>query len=315
MRRTTTARLTATALALTLGLGLAACSSEDTPEPGESASASASASANAVADQAALEKVEISGKSGEKPTVTLPSKPFTVTTPVARLVADGDGKAIAAGDVLPMHILVVSGGDGTEQGGTYDASPQSLVAGKTQIEPLEAALEGAHVGARIAMAVDNGQGTSVYAIEVMDSRTPAARAEGETVAPKDGLPTVTLADDGTPSLKAASGDAPKELVAQPLIKGDGKKVEKGDSVVVRYSGWLWDGTAFDSSWDDKSVFVVEPLGQAQVITGWNTGLVGQTVGSQVMLVVPPDQGYGDTAQGSIPANSTLVFVVDIVDAY
>ena len=315
MRRTTTARLTATALALTLGLTLAACSSEDTPEPSGSASASASASAAAAADQAALEKVEITGKAGQKPTITLPSEPFTVTTPVARLVADGDGKAIEAGDVLPMHILVVSGADGSEQDGTYEASPQSLVAGKTQIEPLETALTGAHVGARIAMAVDNGQGTAVYAIEVMDARTPAARAEGEAVAPKDGLPTVTLADDGTPSITAASGDAPKELVAQPLIKGDGKKVEKGDSVVVRYSGWLWDGTAFDSSWDDKSVFVVEPLGQAQVITGWNTGLQGQTVGSQVLLVIPPDQGYGDKDQGTIPANSTLVFVVDIVDAY
>ena len=59
---------------------------------------------------------------------------------------------------------------------------------------------------------------------------------------------------------------------------------------------------------------MQNIGAAQVIDGWNQGLVGQTVGSQILLVVPPSLGYGTTAQGSIPANSTLVFVIDILAA-
>ena len=66
--------------------------------------------------------------------------------------------------------------------------------------------------------------------------------------------------------------------------------------------------------DRGATFPVQNIGQAQVIDGWNQGLVGQTVGSQVLLVVPPSLGYGANAQGSIPANSTLVFVVDILAA-
>ena len=86
----------------------------------------------------------------------------------------------------------------------------------------------------------------------------------------------------------------------------------GQTVVVKYTGWLWDGTQFDSSWDADRVYPVANVGQAQVIAGWNQGLVGLTVGSQALLVIPPDLGYGSTASGPIPADSTLVFVVDVL---
>ena len=141
-----------------------------------------------------------------------------------------------------------------------------------------------------------------------------ARATGTPVTPPAGLPTVTLDANGAPSLTAATGTAPTTLVTQPLIKGTGPAVTKGQTVVVNYTGWLWNGTKFDSSWDRGTTFPVQNIGQAQVIDGWNQGLVGQTVGSQILLIVPPSLGYGTTAQGSIPANSTLVFVVDILAA-
>ncbi len=129
--------------------------------------------------------------------------------------------------------------------------------------------------------------------------------------------TITQDDVDTGSVvntATATGTAPTSLVVQPLIQGTGAKVASGQTVVVNYSVWLWDGTKFDSSWDRGATFPVQNIGQAQVIDGWNQGLVGQTVGSQVLLVVPPSLGYGATAQGSIPANSTLVFVVDILAA-
>ncbi|MCL2464331.1 MAG: FKBP-type peptidyl-prolyl cis-trans isomerase, partial [Micrococcales bacterium] len=103
-------------------------------------------------------------------------------------------------------------------------------------------------------------------------------------------------------------------VVQPRIQGTGPAVKSGQTIVVNYTGWLWDGTQFDSSWDRQATMAVQDIGQAQLIDGWNQGLVGQDVGSQVLLVIPPSLGYGSTAQGSIPANSTLVFVVDILAA-
>ena len=108
-----------------------------------------------------------------------------------------------------------------------------------------------------------------------------------------------------------------KLVSQALIKGKGKEVTNNNTVKVKYTGWLLDGTQFDSSWDKNTTLEADTYsgGNHQVIEGWQQAMVGQTVGSQVLLVIPPNLGYGDTAQGSIPANSTLIFVVDILAAY
>ena len=102
------------------------------------------------------------------------------------------------------------------------------------------------------------------------------------------------------------------LVSQDLIKGKGAEVKDTQTVVAHYTGWLLDGTQFDSSWDrgTPSSFSLD-----EVIAGWKQGLAGHTVGSHVLLVVPPDLGYGNKDSGKIPANSTLVFVVDILAAY
>ena len=181
------------------------------------------------------------------------------------------------------------------------------------IEALTDVLTGQKVGVRALLGIGSTDATQIMAIEVVDVRDVPARAEGDAVAPVDGLPVVTLADDGEPSITAATGTAPTELVVQPLIKGAGAAVESGQTVTVKYSGWLWDGTAFDSSWTSDTTFSFT-VGSGQVIDGWDQGVVGQTVGSQVLLVVPPSLGYGDTETGSIPAGSTLVFVVDILDA-
>ena len=134
------------------------------------------------------------------------------------------------------------------------------------------------------------------------------------VTPPAGLPVVTLADDGAPSITVpADATKPTTLVAQTLIKGAGPAVQSGQTITAQYSGWLWDGTAFDSSWTNGSPFQTK-IGVGAVIPGWDQALVGQTVGSQVLLVVPPDLGYQDKDNGPIPANSTLIFVIDILDA-
>jgi peptidylprolyl isomerase len=142
---------------------------------------------------------------------------------------------------------------------------------------------------------------------------PLARAEGESVAPAAGLPAVELASNGAPSIDFSASARPDGLVVQPLIAGSGSPVEEGQSITVHYSGWLWDGAPFDSSWRGASP-ISFVIARGSLIDGWVDGLVGQPVGSQVLLVVPPEKGYGGADLGIIPPDSTLVFVVDILAA-
>ena len=97
--------------------------------------------------------------------------------------------------------------------------------------------------------------------------------------------------------------------------GTGGVVADGAAVTATYTGWLTNGTQFDSN--VGSTPIPFKVGVGQVIRGWDEGLVGQTVGSQVLLVVPPDQGYGaaGNSQIGVTGTDTLVFVVDILDAY
>ena len=159
---------------------------------------------------------------------------------------------------------------------------------------------------------------SLFVIDVKSVRTPLEKATGEAVAPVEGLPTVALADNGKPTITIPSGvAAPTSLIVQPLVKGTGAVVEAGQTISVHYTGIIWDtGKQFDSSWDRGEPTAFE-IGKGSVIAGWDEGLVGQTVGSQVLLVVPPDKGYGSagTSDGGIKGTDTLVFVVDVLDAY
>nr|WP_249405440.1 FKBP-type peptidyl-prolyl cis-trans isomerase [Microbacterium sp. CFBP 8794] len=124
------------------------------------------------------------------------------------------------------------------------------------------------------------------------------------------MPTVTLADDGAPTITVPTTPAPAETRIENLRRGDGDVVNPGDQVIVQYTGVLYDGgTVFDSSWDKGMPTEFPTTG---VVAGFRQALEGQTVGSQVLAVIPPADGYGDQEQGAIPANSTLVFVVDIL---
>jgi peptidylprolyl isomerase len=120
----------------------------------------------------------------------------------------------------------------------------------------------------------------------------------------------------SPTITIPKNAAPKALVVKDLIKGTGPKVTKGQFLVVQYTGMIWrTKKVFDSSWTRGEPFGT-PIGKGQVISGWDTGLVGQTVGSRVMLVIPAADGYGKTGSSSVGINGTdtLVFVVDIVSA-
>jgi FKBP-type peptidyl-prolyl cis-trans isomerase FkpA len=95
--------------------------------------------------------------------------------------------------------------------------------------------------------------------------------------------------------------------------GTGTEAQAGKTVSVHYTGWLLDGTKFDSSKDRNQPFSF-PLGRGQVIKGWDEGVAGMKVGGKRTLVIPPDLGYGARgAGGVIPPNATLKFEVELLD--
>ncbi len=129
--------------------------------------------------------------------------------------------------------------------------------------------------------------------------------------------TVTGGPGEKPTLDIPDEDPSDELVVEVLDEGDGAEVGADDFVVAHYLGQTWEDTeegepnVFDNSYDRDAASGFSLNG---VIPGWKDGLAGQTLGSRVLLTIPPDQGYGDQDQETIPANSTLVFVVELVES-
>lgn len=129
-----------------------------------------------------------------------------------------------------------------------------------------------------------------------------------------GTPAVANAKDLThkPKIAKPTGTPPTKLVKKDLVVGHGPAIKPGQLATVQYVGVSWStGQEFDASWNRGQPFSF-PVGQQQVITGWDQGVPGMKVGGRRELVIPPDMGYGP--QGSPPAigpNETLVFVVDL----
>ncbi len=103
------------------------------------------------------------------------------------------------------------------------------------------------------------------------------------------------------------------LKYEDLAVGDGEEAKAGDRVSVHYTGWLTDGTRFDSSIDRNEPFNF-PLGGGRVIRGWDEGVQGMRVGGRRRLTIPPHLGYGAAgAGGVIPPNATLLFEIELLD--
>ncbi len=116
--------------------------------------------------------------------------------------------------------------------------------------------------------------------------------------------------DQTQQLQSA-GDV-EELSIETLIKGEGKEVVSGDTIVVDYEGRFLDGVKFDSSYDRGEPFSFT-IGQGSVIQGWEQGLVGMKVGEIRKLTIPSDLGYGPDDYSGIPGGSALVFEIELIE--
>ena len=279
--------------------------------------------------------VSVKGHFGTVPTVTIP-KETAAKTLVTKTLVKGSGPALTKTDAFVGNyaVYVWSGKTSKLAESTFTSKSPQLFAG-TLLPGLESALQGKKMGSRVLAVIPPAEGygktgnsqagvtandTLVFVVDMIREFANNASATGSQVSSGGGsLPTVTAKAGAAPTITIPkSAKQPTGLVTKTLIKGTGPVVAKGQTVVAQYVGEIWrTGKVFDSSWSRG-----EPFGftiaatPSQVITGWDKGLIGQTVGSRVMLVVPPAEGYGKTgsSQAGIKGTDTLVFVVDIVGA-
>ncbi|WP_432512442.1 FKBP-type peptidyl-prolyl cis-trans isomerase [Kineococcus sp. SYSU DK001] len=328
MRRRTAVLSASTALVVSLLLG--ACASEaDTPavDPTAAASQSANTVTPAVTDDQLA--VEVTGPvdPAVKPTVTF-TPPLAVTETSRKVVSAGTGPEITADDDIAFAYTLYAGSTGEELDSNYGATAARFELGNITMG-LARGFVGAHVGDRlvIAIAPDDGFGEAIanFDKEGVDATTTVVvvadvvkvvptKAEGEAVTPPADLPVVTYDDQGVPTgFTVSNPTPPADTVVQPLVKGTGPALTPGMNVKMQYVGaTLADGKVFESSWTAQP-FETQ-IGVGGLIVGWDEGLIGQTVGSRVLLVIPAAKAYGDQPSSGQPAGA-LVFVVDILDGY
>lgn len=242
------------------------------------------------------------------------------------VVKEGTGPKITGSQTINVDLVSLGGSNtsvlrqtafnGTDTISEY-LTPPTDPAAPTLCNALGGVREGSQVVVLVPKSVTGGSESAVLFLQINKVNLPYA--VGDAVGNlESGIPNVVRdSTNGKPSVQWTSAPAPTELKVVTLIKGWGApiKANAGESINVHYRLWTWGSqTEADSSWSREAPFDT-PLQSKSVIEGWVKGLDGVTVGSQVMLVVPPSLGYGDVAQGeTLPANSTLVFVIDVLGA-
>ena len=247
------------------------------------------------------------------------------------MAAAVSGADVTKDQTLTVNYLIVNGANGKQLESNYGKSAATLdLADKSLLPGLVKGLPGQKVGSKVVVAVPpadafgangnsqlgvGGDDTLLFYVEIKKASTPLSKATGTKVAPKPGLPKVTYRDDKPAQITIPKKkDAPKDLVVQPLIKGKGAKVKSGQFVKVNYTGVLWrNGKVFDSSMG-RGPYSFQVNGPQGVISGWNKAVVGKPVGSRLLVVVPPSEGYGTKGRGPIKGTDTMVFVIDILAA-
>jgi len=294
-----------------------------------SSSSGSSANANAA--------VKVTGSFGKSAKVSIPaekaSSKLVISTPIK-----GNGAALASGDSALADLVVYkwSGTTHTLLDSTFASGPQMIPA-QMGLPGLTTALKGARLGSRIVAVLPpkygygtegnselqvTGKDTLVWVIDLLQQYSSTQSATGNQVSTGGGkLPSVSAKPNQAPVVTVPKKTtAPAKLSVTTLIQGSGPKLAKGDTVVTQYVGVDWrTGKQFGTSWPSTSDTAGELLsfqvGGEQVLPGLSDAMAGVTVGSRVMVVIPPSLGYGPEggqASAGIKKNDTLVFVVDVL---
>lgn len=272
-------------------------------------------------DSSVLGLLDVSGETGS-PAVQVNSPVYVDQTAFTDATV-GEGTTVTSELQDVVFTVAIANG----------ATGESILTSGTQVMPLSqwkadyagfatmmmCATEGSRIVGAIpasdlseAAASNLGIAEDATAVVVMDlQKVYLAAADGAPqYSDRRGMPSVVLAPNGAPGIIVPGTPPPTDLAVEVLKKGAGPAVTADDSIRIHYTGVTWAGReVFDSTWDKGASTAVTLDG---VVEGFAEALEGQTVGSQILAVIPPELGYGDQASGAIPAGSTLVFVIDIL---
>lgn len=308
-------RLSVTFSALAL-VGLSACAGEE-----------GASDAGATDRPDAISGLTVSGEFGEEPTVEVDG--LDVEEAVVAELISGDGPEVARDSSVNYRFYIVNDTGELVSNNYPEPRPQSIQVDE-QVEVLGDALAGSNIGDRVALAVPvtdlfGPEGGAQFGLAadddlviVMDlieeTAEPLTGPEGTEQEAPAGLPTPVEEDGEVTGLdfEDTPRNAPGKLQVVTLVEGEGPEVQVNDAVTVDYLGTVWRGDApFDESYSGEPTTFT--LAEGGLIDGWVEGLQGVPVGSRVMLVVPPEKGYGAAGAGEqIPGGATLVFVVDVL---
>jgi peptidylprolyl isomerase len=279
----------------------------------------------------ASEQIEASGGIGQEPEVSFPTPLFADETQVTML-EEGEGDPLYPGQTVDFQLTAyyAESGDPLTASSYEDDNPvrRTIAAGD---DVLGLALQCAKVDSRYAVITtmsnlltdqaisENGLDPDVNVIAVVDvQRGFLGKANGADQLPQAGFPAIALAPNGQPGITPIDSDPPTDLKIEVLKRGGGQQVEEGDVVVAHYTGLVWGADdPFQSTWDTgvaASLTAAVATGEEDgVIEGFAEAIIGERVGSQIVVIVPPEFGYSSGAgPASIPDGSTLIFVIDIL---
>lgn len=276
--------------------------------------------------------VAVSGRFGAKPVVNFTTPLHTPRTEVST-VRPGRGTPIGSAQQVVADVTLLNATSGetfvsTEYAGLKSAA--TFVVGRLSLPGLAKALVCARPGERLVAVVPPNEGVPAGTrpdtlgatdsiVAVVDVRRAyLARADGRDQVMPGGLPAVVLGPDGRPGISLPDNDPPKALRVANLKTGSGAAVRRGDAVLVHYTGVVWkpgdpsNGTVFASTWTEQQPMTAVVAKGQQLVPGLVTALAGQRVGSQVLAVIPPAQGFGSQSTSGVPDGATVVYVVDVL---
>jgi FKBP-type peptidyl-prolyl cis-trans isomerase len=236
----------------------------------------------------------------------------------------GTGPAINPTSLVTVHYLGVNATDEFEFTPAWNAGPSTFYVNSV-VKGFTDGLLDKHAGDRVLIVVnakDAFGATGNLQATVRPNDSVIFLVDIDAVAPMQahpqGVPSLQYDPTGNPSKFTADDSTtkhPTELGVYPVVEGTGPVVKAGDHISVDYFGQIYPDKAIFNPWNGQpfDVTLGATSGPGSVIKGWDQGLTGQRVGTRLVLVVPPDLGYGDKAQGTtIPANSTLIFAIEIL---
>jgi len=310
----------------------AAASTTPTASTSTAATPSSSASAAPAITTGKIDDIAVTGDRNKLPALTF-TAPFGVGTTAVKTLTAGTGPVVAKGQLTSVNYTGVN----ARTGKSFDSSvdPQFKHVGQADFQLTDGQLVagfitgivGQKVGSRVLIAIPpkdgygaagnsqagiTGTDTLLFVIDINGAKTPLTKAQGATVAPVAAFPAVTVANGIPTAVAKGPRAAPKAPMSEVLVRGTGSKITKGQTVNLQAVASVWrTGKTVTDTWKSGGAQSIA-VGTGQLIAAADTALVGQTIGSRVVVVATPPLGVKATAD--VTASDSIVFVFDLLAA-